>query len=66
MARKNDGRGFKPRAVVEFSRPRKRFLKHHEVCRVLRPKMTIRILLLLALYLMMMMASFATDYDTKK
>lgn len=34
MARKNDGRGFKPRAVVEFPEAEKKFLKHHEVCRV--------------------------------
>jgi nitroimidazol reductase NimA-like FMN-containing flavoprotein (pyridoxamine 5'-phosphate oxidase superfamily) len=35
MARKKDERGFKPRAVVvEFSEAEKRYLKHHEVCRV--------------------------------
>ena len=33
MARKNEKGGFK-QALVEFPEAEKRFLKHHEVCRV--------------------------------
>lgn len=65
MARNNEERGFK-QALVKFQEAEKRFLKHHEVCRVATSHNDTLHVTPVNFVFDDGFFYFATDYDTKK